>query len=484
MKEINNLELLRDRAIRGVLALTSRTFLLQLVSLAATFLLTVFLQPAEYGVFFVVSAIVNFLVYFSDIGLAAALIQKPENIKEEDLKTTFTIQQILVFSIMILVFIFSKKIVLFYKLSYEGLWLFRALVISFFLSSLKTIPSIILERGLYFEKLIIPSIVETLLFYFVAVFLAWQGYGITSFTFAVLIRGVSGLLIIYLLAPWRPSFGIVGKSAKKLLSFGVPFQLNSLLALVKDDLLTAFLGKVLTFTQVGYIGWAQKWAYFPLRFFMDSINRVTFPAYSRIQNQKEILSKAIEKSIYFISFFVFPVLTGLFLIAPYFVAFFPKYQKWQPALVSLTFFCVNALFASITTTLTNALNATGRIKITLKLMLCWTILTWGLTLILIQTFGFNGVSLASAVVAVTSWITIWLTQKVVSFSFFKNIRDAFMATFIMGFVFHLTAPIFINNLIKLFVFILIHSLLYLFIFFIIGKKRFLTEIKTISLKKD
>lgn len=483
MNEIKNINLLKNRAIKGVLVLTSRTFLLQIIALGATFLLTVFLQPAEYGVFFIVSAIVNFLIYFSDIGLAAALIQKKEEISEEDLKTTFTIQQILVFSIIILVFIFSGKIAFFYKLSYQGLWLFRALVISFFLSSLKTIPSIILERGLYFEKLIIPSIVETLLFYIIAVFLAWHGYGISSFTVAVLIRGISGLLIIYLLAPWKPSFGIVKKSAQKLLSFGIPFQLNSLLALIKDDLLTAFLGKILTFTQVGYIGWAQKWAYFPLRFFMDSINRVTFPAYSRIQNQKEILRKAIEKSIYFISFFVFPTLTGLFLTAPYFVNLFPKYQKWQPALFSLTLFSINALFASISTTLINTLNATGKIKITLKLMLFWTVSTWALTLILIKDFGFNGVSLASALVAATSWITIYLTKKVISFSFLPNIKDAFIATLVMASTFSLAAPGFINSLTKLFIFILLNSFLYLLVFLLTGKKRFLAEIKTISLKK-
>jgi hypothetical protein len=36
--------------------------------------------------------------------------------------------------------------------------------------------------------------------------------------------------------------------------------MHSFLALVKDDLLTVFLGKVLPFAQVGYIDWAKKWA--------------------------------------------------------------------------------------------------------------------------------------------------------------------------------------------------------------------------------
>ena len=84
------------KSIHGIVALVSRTFLIQLIGQVVTFLLTVFLSPTDYGVFFLVSSVIVFYSYFSDIGLAAALIQKKEDITEDDLKTTFTIQQILV----------------------------------------------------------------------------------------------------------------------------------------------------------------------------------------------------------------------------------------------------------------------------------------------------------------------------------------------------------------------------------------------------
>jgi len=483
VNELEDINIVLKRSIRGILTLTSRTFFLQIISLLATFLLTVFLKPEEYGAFFVVSAAVNFLIYFSDIGLAAALIQKQEEITDDDLKTTFTIQQILVISLVIISLVLSGKIALFYKLSTAGLWLFRALIISFFLSSLKTIPSIILERKLHFGKLVIPQIIENLFFYTTAVFLAWKGWGINSFTLAVLLRSISGLLIIYILVPWMPTLGIVKNSARKLLSFGIPFQFNSLLALIKDDLLTVILGKMLSFSQLGFIGWAQKWAFFPLRFFMDSINKVTFPAYSRIQDKKEFLGKAIEKSIYFISLTVFPTLTGLFLAAPYFVLFFPKYQKWQPALISLTLFCVNAIFSSISTTLINVLNATGKIKKTLNLMIFWTAATWVLTLVLVKFVGYNGVALASALVASTSWVTVWLTKKIVPFNFFVNIKDATVASIIMALAFWLLSLYFVKNLTGLFFAVIIAIGIYILVLRLLGKEKFLEEIKIIFSKK-
>src|SRR5450759_5788741 len=93
MEEVD-IALIIKRSIRGVFALTSRTFIIQIVSFLANFLLTIFLTPAIFGVFFVVSAAIAFLSYFSDIGLAAALIQQKEAITRADLKTTFTLQQL------------------------------------------------------------------------------------------------------------------------------------------------------------------------------------------------------------------------------------------------------------------------------------------------------------------------------------------------------------------------------------------------------
>ena len=70
------IENVAKRSIRGVVALVYRTFTIQVIGLVANFLLTVFLSPSIFGIFFVVSAVIAFLSYFSDIGLAAALIQK------------------------------------------------------------------------------------------------------------------------------------------------------------------------------------------------------------------------------------------------------------------------------------------------------------------------------------------------------------------------------------------------------------------------
>src|SRR3989344_4722693 len=117
------LEIIKSRAVRGVAALTSRTIILQIINRAGDFLLTIFLGVAQYGVFWIVSAVINFLAYFSDIGLGAALIQKKEKVTEEELRATFTIQQILVLSILLILFLITPLLQRFYHLSNEAVWL-------------------------------------------------------------------------------------------------------------------------------------------------------------------------------------------------------------------------------------------------------------------------------------------------------------------------------------------------------------------------
>jgi len=429
MEEID-IALVKKRSLTGVIALTSRTFLLQVIAFAATFLLTIFLSPQIFGVFYVVSAIINFLGYFSDIGLAAALIQKKESLTHEDLSTTFTIQQILVGSAVIIALLCSQLISNFYRLDAAGLWLLRALIISFFLSSLKTIPSILLERTLNFNKLVIPQILETVGFYTVAVVLAWKGWGITSFTWAVMVRAVVGLTAMYIISPWRISLKLSRAVARKLLRFGVPFQLNSFIALLKDDLLTVFLGKVLPFAQIGYIGWAKKWAEVPLRLIMDNVIRVTFPAFSRLQEHAEHLSAAIEKTLFGLALTMFPVSVGLLFFVHPLIHIIPKYEKWEPAVLSFYLLTFSSLLAGLSTPLTNALNAIGKIKVTLGLMIMWTALTWILVLTLIRVFGFIGVPVAFAAVSGTLVVVVYLVKRFVRFSFWASIATPLLAALV------------------------------------------------------
>lgn len=427
-----SLETVKKRSVRGVLVLTARSFLLSGISLIASAFLWAFLSLEQFGTFVAVSAVINFLNYFSDIGLAAALVQKKEAPTDRDLRTTFTIQQILVILLLVILFLFSPLIAERQKLTQEGIFLMYALGISLFLSSLKTIPSILLERKLQFEKLVFPQLIENVVYNVAAVLLAWQGMGVTSFTVAVILRGLVGLVLIYIIQPWRVGLAFSFQSLKNLLKFGVPYQLNSFLALVKDDGLIAVLTGILGLSGIAILAWAQKVAQLPLRFFMDQVTRVTFPAFSRMQDDKDQLAKSVTRSIFFISFLVFPSLVGILVIAPVLINVIPKYEKWTPALFPLVLVSVNTVFASITTQLTNTLNSIGKIRITFFLMVMWTVLTWLVIPYLALTYGINGAAAGYALVGSSSIVAIIIARNFVKFSLYSSAVKPLFASLFMG----------------------------------------------------
>lgn len=452
MEEEIGIETIKERSVRGVVVLTGRTFLLQIIGIVAQFFLFAYLGGYEFGVFAIVSAIINFLVYFSDIGLAAALIQKKEAPTETDLRTTFFVQQVLVFTIIGIVYLLTPFFVQKFSLSHDGQILLYALSISLIFSSLKSIPSILLERKLDFVKLFFPPILEQIVYNVVLVILAMKGFGLKSFTVAVILRGIVGLVAIYTLQPWKPGFAFSRSTLRGLFKFGIPYQINTFLATFKDDGMIIFLGGIIGPVGVGILSFAQKLARLPLTFFMDTVTRVTFPAFSRMQDHKSDLEKSVTRSIFFISLFVFPSLVGITILAPILVNVIPRYNQWVPALIPLTFISINFMFAAATTQLTNLFNAIGKIKITFYLTIMWTTLTWLFIPFLATRYSVVGASVGYSLVGFSSIVAIIIAKKYVNFSITNSMLKPLLGSFVMGITLLVTRrylPVNINSMLVL-----------------------------------
>lgn len=485
MENALDVSLIAKKSVKGIAALVSRTFLVQILGIVASLILTIYLDPESFGIFFVVSSIIVFFNYFSDIGLAAALIQKKEDPSLSEYRNVFTTQQLLVLILVIPALIVVPFIARFYSLTIEGTYLLYAFLISFFLSSLKTIPTVMLERHLKFEKLVIPQIVENVAYNLALIIFVVMGWGVHAFTIAVLLRGIVGLVVTYWVQPWSIGLAFSYPVVKNLMKFGVPFQMNSILALLKDDLLAVFIAKLLPLSAVGYIGFAQKWAFLPLRLVMDNVIKVTFPSYSRLQDDKVALAKVVEKSLFLIALFIFPIVIGIIFIAPLFVDYIPDYQKWKPALLALSFYSLNALVASVSVPLTNFMNAIGKIKITLYLMIFMTVFTWVATILLVNLYGYNGVAFASFLVAASGLIIIYYVKKYIEFRFFAQVYKQAIASVGMA-LFIIFVQQFADSLLLTFLIGAVSVGVYAILLLMLAKEEILSTMQFIlkSLKKS
>ncbi len=483
---MNNLDIqtLSKRSVHGIFALAGRSFFLQLLNFATFLIISIVLSARELGIYTAIIAIQRIVSFFTDFGLGAALVQKKEELKREDLVTTFTIQASITFAIFLVFLISTSSLKSFFNLNDSGVKLLLALVFTIFLSSFKAIPSILLERTIKFNKLIIPQIGESLVFNIILLILVLNNFGIDSFTFAFLASSLIGVPLYYLVSPWRLGVGVYRTSLKDL-KFGVQFQAKNILATVKDDFLTVILVRFLTFAQIGYIGFAQKIAFFVYRYVVDSITKVTFSSYSRIQDNPEYLRKAIEKSLFFTTLIIFPLLSGIIITFPYFVEFLPGWNnKWEPAILSLIFFSLNAIVSAMSGVLVNVLDATGRVRTTLKLMVLWTGLTWTLTPGAIYLFGYNGVAIASFLVTLTVFITIYLVKKIVDFEFVRSIYKSVLATIAMFALTYLMGRLFINSLTTLIFVIILAGAFYSTLIYFLAGKEIIGDLKKVLVKYE
>ena len=477
-----NVDLIIKRSIHGVFTLISRTFILNIISFVSFLVITSMLAASEIGIYVAVIAIQRVISFFTDFGLGAALIQKKEELKQEDIVTTFTVQALISFSIFIIVVVFLGKFAIFLRLNTEAQRLLLVLVFTIFLSSFKTIPSILLERSLKFGKLVFPQIIESLVFNGILVALVLGGYGISSFSWAFLVSSLIGIPSYYFVSPWKIGIGI-NKASLNHLKYGIQFQAKNILGTIKDDLLTVILIRFLSFEQIGYIGFAQRLAFYAYRYVVDSVTKVTFSAYSRTQHELIFLKNAIEKSLFFVSTCMFPILFGLIVVSPYLIKFYPNWHnKWEPAAFSIVFFCLNAAISSLSGILVNVLDATGKVKVTLRLMVMWTVLIWILTPLFIHFYGYNGVSVASFLVTTTIAYTVFLVKKIVQFNFISSIIKPLTVSFLMTIAVFILSNLFAKDLLSLVFVILTGGIFYLVCLFALSGKELKADLVRFGIK--
>ena len=478
-EELNEI---KKKTVVGAASYIGRTALLQVIGLAASLLLSVFLSPEDFGIYGFVVQIIGLLVFFSDIGLAAALVQKKKQPSLKEYRTAFTIQQLLSWLIVAVVGIILSTGIVQRKTGQVGVWVLLSLAFSFPLATFKTIPSIIIERKLEFSKLVLPQVFEQLTFYGILVILAWKGMGALAYAYAIIARSLIGVVVMMIIQPWKIGLSLNKSALKVLVTYGAKFQLVDFLARIKDQLFFLALGLVLPLREFGYVQWAKTWSQYPYNLTVQNVLAITFPTFSRLQKNKDALRKAIEKSIFFITVAIFPILVGMSIFIKPLTIVVPSYLKWQPAVLSFVLFTLSIGWAALSTPLVNALNAIGEINSTLKLMLLWTVLTWVLTPISMWMFGFNGVAIAAMAIAFSSFLPIILVKKRVNIKVWENIWRQLLAAIVMTVVGVWGIPWWGQSLSSLFVGMSITGMLYVFVFLMLGWKKISTEVKSLKTK--
>jgi PST family polysaccharide transporter len=471
LQDTTDLKEIKKKSLAGVGSLVKRQIIIKTLFLIGTVILARILEPQVFGIYDIVTFIVLFFSTFGDVGLGAALIRKKGEISKEELSTTFWLQQSIVISIAVLVVAAAPLSLKIYPLLPSvAVWLIRVMALSFMLMSLKTIPAILMERNLDFNKIAWVDISENLVYQATAIIFAISGFGVWSFIFAALVRAGVGVILIYTLSSWRPIFYYKFSLVRESIKFGLPYQLNGILNFMKDAVTPLFVGAYAGAAAVGYVNWARTLAFAPL-IFSASFERVAFPTFSKIHEDRALLTRTIERSIRNMTMLMFPITALMIALGPDIIRIVFT-EKWMPGIWAFYLYCTSPLVIGIMLPMYSAILSLGKSTILLKMTLILLSLEWGLGIPFVINFGFTGIALNQPIIAAL-FLMIYRTvlkSENITLHIFTNIRWQFGLAIITGIIVKISAQHLHLNIVTLSVLFLSGCLIFTGLIYIMQRE--------------
>ena len=259
------------------------------------------------------------------------------------------------------------------------------------------------QKELEFNKQFIYHLTGTLADFAISVTAAIVLKSVWALVFGLLAGNIARFFVGYKIHPYRPRLNFDFDKAHELFRFGRWVLVSSVLVSLVTQGDNIVVGKLLGATLLGFYQMAYKFSNAPAREITHVISQVTFPAYSKLQDNSEGLRQAYLKTLQLTAFISIPLAGGIFILAPEFTRIFLG-DKWMPMVPAMQVLALVGLIRSIQATTGPVFQAVGRPNIDTK----WQVVRLMVLVILIyplcSRWGILGTSTAVLFSILTSTI--------------------------------------------------------------------------------
>lgn len=305
------------------------------------------LAPDDFGLFGIALLSMSCLETFSETGFEQALIQKKQDISQY-LDTAWTAQLLRAAFLACLLFIAAPAIGAFFN-SLKAVILIRTIALAVLFKGLTNIKTIYFIKEMKFNKQFAYQSIGVIAEFVVAVSLAIILKSAWALIFGLLVNHLVSLLVSYIIYPYRPRLSFDLKKFKELFGFGKWLLGSGILIFLVTQGDDIFVGKLLGVAALGFYQLAYRISNMPATEITHIISQVTFPAYSKLQDNLPQLREAYLKVLRVSSFLSFPVAGLIFILAPDFTRVFLG-EKWMPMVGAMQVLALVGLFRALTAT--------------------------------------------------------------------------------------------------------------------------------------
>ncbi len=411
---------LSQQAVGGVLWASVEKFGGKIIQFVTTIILARLLLPDDFGIFalvIIVFAIANVLI---DSGFSQALIRQ-DKISEKDKSTTFYLNVLISLIIFVIIWAIAPMVSDFYEetilINLMRFMAFTPVFLSF----------TIIHRAYFIHKInfrtqayinLLASILSGLL----AIYSALKGLGVWALAVQFVSISLISSLLYWIANPWKPIGFINSNSFKRLFGFGSNLMLSGLINITFVHLYKVIIGKIYEIGLLGFYAQAENIKTAVSENLISVMARVNYTALSKVKEDQERLKDAYIKTLKVSSFFIFPSMIGLILIAEPLVMYLLG-SKWAFTVPILQLLSVSGLIHHLQVINLDILKVLGRSDLFLKLEIIKKV---GVTIAIIVglRFGFWGLLLAQVISAYLSlFINMTYTSSLMNYLRVQQFKD-------------------------------------------------------------
>jgi len=323
---------LKHQVFSGVMWNTVARIGQQVIQFGLTVILARLLLPADFGAVGMISVFITFMAMFAEAGFASALVQRTD-ISQLHTNSVFWFNVVSGLVLSGVLFAAAPLVAAFYQ---EPILLpmTRGLSPVFVLSTAGLVPMALMQRRLQFHLLARINLIATFVSGVMGVILALLGAGVWSLVAMYLMSYLVVTTLNLVFGGWRPGRRFSLTALKELWSFTgnlLGYQFTSYWARSADNML---VGRFFGTEALGYYSRAYSLMLMPITQVIGVISSVLFAALSSIKEDRVRVGSIFLRATCLISFFSFPLMTGLFVVAEPFVltVFGDKWSAMIPTL--------------------------------------------------------------------------------------------------------------------------------------------------------
>lgn len=322
------------------------------------------LSPSDFGIIALPAVFMAVAGIFQGGGMYLALIRK-QDLKEEDLSTSFLYSIILGIFLYAILFFAAPLIAAFYNTPVLTP-LIRISALGFLWGPFSTPQGVILNRRLDFKTITKRNFATKIFSGIVGVTLAYMGYGLWALVISGVLSSILGVILNWLAVRWLPKTGWSKESFKYLWGYGNKLMISWLLSTLYENIAPVFIGKYYSPADLGVYNRAQGYATMPSQNITGVIQKVTFPVLSKMQDNDEQLARNYRKMLRTTAFVIFPLMMMLSALArPLIITMITA--KWESCIILLQIICFSMMWYPIHAINLNLLQVRGRSDLFLRL---------------------------------------------------------------------------------------------------------------------